>query len=114
MNETIREHIRRRVRWMSAIYVVGFALLFAPMVFVLATGRFNEYRELSNRTKIAGVLVIVLGAALMTRIKCPKCDKPLGAVGMSLIGRRRNLVNFCPNCGLSLDEPMPQKVNPIS
>jgi hypothetical protein len=110
MNETIRDYIRRRVRWTTAIYVAALALVVAPVVFAFAAGTLNARRELFNLSRAASLLIIVGGAVLMTRIKCPKCDKPLGSTAFSLATRQRQAVNFCPNCGVSFDEPMPHKV----
>jgi hypothetical protein len=51
---------------------------------------------------LAGVLTLAFG------VRCPKCGMPLGElafrIATTLFGRK---ANFCPYCGVSLDDPCP-------
>ncbi len=57
----------------------------------------------------------LFGAAVLLHLywlRCPRCRGPLGIVNASLTkegGGLRRRINFCPYCGISLDEPW-QKV----
>jgi hypothetical protein len=110
MNETMREFLNRRQRWNVAFLVIGFVLVFLPPVIASMAGNpylLREHREAYSLVRIVGVLVLVGGSLVRTRMKCPKCNKPLGASS-----KWSGVPAFCPNCGVNFDEPMPQ--NPIS
>lgn len=110
MNETMREFLNRRQRWNMAFLVIGLVLVFLPAIAVSVTGSpylYREHRETYFLVRIAGLLVLLGGSLVRTRMKCPKCDKPLGTSS-----RWSGVPRFCPNCGVNFDEPMPQ--NPIS
>ena len=101
MNETMRSYIRKRVFWALGVSVGG--LLLVMLTGVIATSS-------NTGATIALGFLIVLAAALATRfIKCPKCSTRLGQqVAMHIAlpaGRAR--FNFCPYCGVSLDEAPP-------
>jgi drug/metabolite transporter (DMT)-like permease len=98
MEETMREYLKRRQQWYVVIFVAGLALVLVPGIL----GRHNQYYPL---LRLAGVLVLLGGSLLRSRVKCPKCDKPLGATG-----RWSTVPAFCPNCGVNFDEPMPHKI----
>jgi len=111
MNETMREYLKRRQRWQVALFVIGISLIVLPLVLVAVMGRQDlrsEYREQLLIVRVCGLLVLVAGSLLRSRIKCPKCQKPLGAGG-----RWSSVPAFCPNCGVNFDEPMPQSQSPI-
>jgi ribosomal protein S27AE len=110
MNETMREVLNRRQRWNMAFLGLGLALVFLPAVVMSITGSpdlYREHREAYSLVRIAGLLLLVGGSLIRTRMKCPKCNKPLGASA-----KWSTVPPFCPNCGVNFDEPMPQ--NPIS
>lgn len=101
MNETMRSYIKKRVFWAWGVGVGG--LLLVMLTGVIATS--------SNTSAVIALgFLIVLAAGLSTRfIKCPKCSTRLGPhVAMHIAlpaGRAR--FNFCPYCGVSLDEARP-------
>jgi peptide subunit release factor 1 (eRF1) len=110
MNETMREFLNRRQRWNVAFLVIGLVLVFLPAIVASITGSrylLHEHREAYSLLRIAGLLVLVGGSLVRTRVKCPKCNKPLGASA-----KWSGVPSFCPSCGVNFDEPMPQ--NPIS
>jgi hypothetical protein len=97
MHETIRDYLKRRIRWTMGM-AFGAWLLFPllraagvdnPMVFLVA--------------------IVPLGVALISMlwVKCPRCSTRLGqsiatAVAVPMFSPQPN---FCPYCGVSLDEP---------
>jgi uncharacterized Zn-finger protein len=97
----MRSYIRKRVFWALGVGVGGWLLVM--LTGVIATS--------SNTGAIIALgFLIVFAAALSTRfIKCPKCSTRLGPqVAMHIAlpaGRAR--FNFCPYCGVSLDEAPP-------
>jgi hypothetical protein len=99
---TIRDYIKRRVRWAMGIGISSWLLvaLLGPLGFH------------SNVLPVFAIVGVVgFGGAILSIqfIRCPKCKAPLGqtiAMPMALrVGGRQ--VNFCPYCGVQLDEPMP-------
>jgi len=96
MNETIRDYIKRRVRWCMGIGIAGWV--------VIAT---------SIGTRVENPIVSMLGfltfggAILALQwIKCPRCSVRLGLLGIGLgVPGLKPQPNFCPYCGVSLDEP---------
>jgi len=111
MNETMREHLKHRQRWYLAAFVLGLALVLVPISLANVTGRakLREHRELYLLSRLTGLGVLLGASLLRARVKCPKCSRPLGAAG------RSGVPAFCPNCGVSFDEPMPpQPISPIS
>lgn len=99
MRDTIRDRIKRRVRWCAAIGIGGWLIL--PLGAATSGGR------LPPPLFVLG-FVLFLGAmlALQYAIKCPRCSTKIGQeigmrVGLSLWGKQPN---FCPYCGVSFDE----------
>ena len=97
MNETIRDYLKRRVRWSMGVGLCAWLSLAVsasagvrnPLVF------------------FAGVLVFGGATLSMLWIKCPRCSVRLGQsiAGTMAIPGLKPQPNFCPYCGVSLDEP---------
>jgi ABC-type Fe3+ transport system permease subunit len=93
---TIREYIKRRMRWALAMVIVCSLL--------------------ASATGVIGLLgtVGVLGALFSVLfIRCPKCRRDIGThigipVAFYFFGHG---VKDCPRCGMSLDEPMESPAN---
>jgi hypothetical protein len=96
MNETIRDCLTRRVRW---TWGIGFACwLVLPLASVAG---------LRNPLIIFAAMAGFLGAMLsMLWVKCPRCSVRLGQsiAGTLAIPGLKPQPNFCPYCGVSLDE----------
>ncbi len=120
MNDTIRNYIKRRVWWCLSFGVAGWLLV--PLGRALG----NKLPDGIPRgaPEFAGVLLFVGAMLVMQRIvKCPKCNAQLGrtiAMPVAFGWGSGPKVNFCPYCGVSLDEPRPhaqtdpvQSLNPI-
>ena len=110
MNETIRDYIKRRVRWWFAAAVLAWFAM--PLTASLWKGP-------GKRPLLLFGMALFLGAILGLQlfVRCPKCAARLGRtialpVGFGLGSRRQ--VNFCPYCGVNLDAPRPQLTSPIS
>ena len=99
MNETIRDFLKRRVRWCMAIAVGGWLLF--PIVGLTSPGEIQP--------AIAGLGVLMFGAGALAMhwiVRCPRCSVRLGHIAMTLgIPGLKPKPNFCPYCGVSMDEP---------
>jgi len=108
MNQSIRDYLKRRVRWAMAILIGGWVLFASSIVTHMDNPVLN----------IVGALMFGGGILFMNwGNKCPRCAARLGqlAVTMAIPGLKPQ-PNFCPYCGVSLDEPRePQTagINPI-
>jgi hypothetical protein len=103
---TIRDYIKRRVRWAMAIGLCSWLVL-------AVLGPLGFHGSQLPAFAIIGVIVFI-GAILSVQfIRCPRCSAPLGqtiAIPMALrLGGRQ--VKFCPYCGVNLDEPMESRAN---
>jgi hypothetical protein len=117
MNETIRDYIKRRVRWLFAIGILGW------LSFPLSAALHLRPSRAGVGVPLLGMIVF-LGAilALNYLVKCPRCATNLGrtiAMPVGLSFGSGPQVKFCPYCGVNLDEPrarstpVPSSQNPI-
>ena len=107
MDETIRNYIKRRVRWAIAIGIGGW-LLFAVSGFAFP----NDENPL---VILPGFLVFGGAIFAIQRTKCPRCSVSLGQIGMALaVPVFKPQPNFCPYCGVNFDEPRQQHQNPVN
>lgn len=112
----IRDEISRQARsakWSG----FGFAIAVAIAVVVLRsnllrlTPRAGPFLVLGLALVFA--ISIILKMRVIRRVTCPKCKGPLGAFSSAMTDSPRvKKINFCPYCGVNLDEPMPQAPTP--
>ena len=100
---TIRKYVRQRagqvqIYVMLAIFIVGISIISRKETANWAT------IAVGLITLVAGMLA-AFGVAASTR--CPRCLKPLGRAGASVMWKKP--ANNCPACGVNLDEPIPRK-----
>jgi hypothetical protein len=105
MSQTIRDYIKRRVRWLFGMGIVGW------LMFPVSEFAGGDRGPGAVSLAVVGMLVFA-GAILALNyfVKCPKCRANLGrtvAVPIALSFGSGPKVNFCPYCGVNLDEPMP-------
>lgn len=96
MNETIRSYIKRRVRWCMAIGIGGWV--------VIATSIGTHV----NNPIVSVLGFVTFGGAILALqwIKRPRCSARLGQIARTLgMPGLKPQPNFCPYCGVSLDEP---------
>lgn len=110
MQKTIRKFIRRRVRLLAAAAFGGWLLV--ALSAALSSGHAQPHPP--SVLMICG-FVLFGGAALLLGlwIRCPKCSRRLGqtiAVPVAFGGMKAP--NFCPFCGVDLDQPMPTSPEP--
>jgi hypothetical protein len=110
MSATIRDYIKRRVRWSFAIAILSW--LFIPLTMGASRHGAPAWLPFFGLLGFAGAIL-----ALQFFVRCPRCSARIGqtigmAVGLSFGSARR--VNFCPYCGVSLDTPLQEPTNPIS
>jgi hypothetical protein len=107
MHDTIRQYIRRRVWWCAGIAVIGWLMF--PMGAVLA----RNLPDNAPRAAIPIVGFVLFGGAILALqrvVKCPKCKSRLGqtiAMPLAFSWGSGPKINFCPYCGVSLDEQLP-------
>jgi hypothetical protein len=108
---TIRDYIKRRVRWAMGIGIGSWLVL--AVVGPLGSKAYPSLQHLLPVFAIVGV--IGFGGAIISiaSVRCPKCRASLGqtvAMPTALrVGGRQ--VNFCPFCGVTLDESMESATN---
>ena len=106
MSETIRDYLKRRTRRFMAI---GFG---SWLFFALSAGFGHIGPKLGPAVFVGFGILFGAVLALLFFVKCPKCGTGFwqlaGQLALHWGSRRR--VNFCPYCGVSLDEPMPTKL----
>lgn len=108
MNQTIRDVVKRRVRWCMAVAAGGLVLFIAlPMAAIGEHGRPNVALVMLAWGLFAAALVALQWFAA----RCPKCTQRMGQeIAMRVaLAIRRKPPNFCPYCGVSFDEPLPDK-----
>jgi hypothetical protein len=70
------------------------------------------------RAAVPTVGVVVFGGAILALqrfVRCPKCKARLGqtiAMPVAFSWGSGPKVNFCPFCGVNLDEPLPRPQSP--
>jgi len=107
MNQSIRDYLKGRIRWCLAFALGGWILI------ALGGGLAQHLPEGIPRPALPLVgFAVFFGAiiALQRSIRCPKCRARLGqTIGMALAFNFGSgpQVNFCPFCGVHLDEPRP-------
>jgi hypothetical protein len=99
---TIRDYIKRRVRW-------GFGIAFASWLLLPASQLLGIFQKVAQLTlTLIGVFGFMGAILSFLFIRCPKCHARLGQTiampaAFRLFGPQ---VKYCPYCAVSLDEPM--------
>jgi hypothetical protein len=114
MNATIRAYLKRRVRRCFAVAIGGWLL-------IALSGAFAKNLP-PNIPAFAFPLVgfVMFGGSILAlqRIaRCPRCQANLGqtiAMPLALSWGSGPKINFCPYCGVNLDEPRPVPQPPVS
>jgi hypothetical protein len=108
MNETIRDHIKRRVWWCLGVGFAGWLLI--PLGAEIAK---SLPERIPAATLSCGGVIVFAGAMLVMQriVKCPKCNAKLGrtiAMPLAFNWGSGPKINFCPYCAVNLDEPLPR------
>jgi hypothetical protein len=98
---TIRDYIKRRVRW-------GFGIAVASWLFVAFTSNMGFGGPTPGYLPFIGLFGFMGAAVSFLLIRCPRCRVRIGQTiavpaAFRLSGPQ---VKYCPYCGVSLDEPM--------
>jgi hypothetical protein len=112
MNETIRDVLKRRVRWCVAVGAAGLVVFIAaPLTAISLHGQPNPALVVLGWGLFAAALVSLQWFAA----KCPKCSQRMGQeIAMRVaLAIRRKPPNYCPYCGVSFDEPVPNARGPV-
>ena len=110
---SIRQYLKRRVRWCAGIALVGWLMF--PLGAVIAKSLPEGAAQAA--VPMAG-FALFFGAilALQRLVKCPHCKARLGqtiAMPLALSWGSGPKIGFCPFCGVNLDEPVPQALGPL-
>jgi hypothetical protein len=98
---TIRDYIKRRVRW-------GFTIAFLSLFFLVLTSHMGFAGPGPNYLTFFGAFVLFGAILSLQYIRCPKCRARIGQniavpATFPLSGP---VVKCCPYCGVSLNEHM--------
>ncbi len=115
MHETIRDRLKRRIRRCMAIGLA--ALASAPLLMGVIGGWVapaHIHSRAAGAVYVTGFLVFGGAVLVARRTLCPACSERIGKmIGMSVaFPFFRRPANFCPYCGVHLDQAVPMK--PIS
>ena len=115
MRKTIRDRIKRRARWSVGVALLGWFLAAVPGFIGMAT---RPTPPAAIGASVLGFLVFAGAFIAMMFIRCPKCSARIShtiavPVGFSFGGLRQR-INYCPYCGVNLDEACPDSGNPIT
>lgn len=117
---SIRQYIKRRVWWCAGIAVCGWLMF--PLAGAL--GKDPDEVPVPPAAIVVAGFVLFGGAILVLQriVRCPRCKARLAqtiAMSVAFSWGSGPKVNFCPYCGVSLDQPLPrsqavaQSQNPI-
>ena len=118
MNATIRQYIKRRVWWCVAIGIGGWLMF--PLSGSIA-------KDLPAAVPVAMMIAgaVMFGGAMIALqwiVRCPRCKAKLArtiAMPVAFSWGSGPKINFCPYCGVNLDERLPHtdpvaaSLNPI-
>jgi len=120
MSGSIRQYIKRRVWWCAAVALGGWLMI--PLGGVIV----KNLPDGPVRIALPVVGFVMFGGAILAlqwAVKCPKCMAKLGrtvAMPIAFSWGSGPKINYCPYCGVNLDEPLPdahttpaQSLNPI-
>ena len=107
MTGTIRDYIKRRVWWCAALGFGGW------LMFALGTAIARNMPDVVPPAAAPAVGFVMFGGAILALqriVRCPRCKAKLGqtvAMPIACSWGSGPKVNFCPFCGVNLDEPLP-------
>jgi hypothetical protein len=106
---TIREYCANRARSVRKLAIVLGVLFLLSCSFYVTIAKVQI-----NSWYIAGAATVLIATIMsigMRRIRCPRCDTNLQRVAYNELAPRLALTT-CPQCNVSLDEPMNLPENP--
>jgi hypothetical protein len=111
---TIRDQLKRnRTLYMRTFVPVALAWVVAVTLFHAPLPKWQE-----QGLCVGGVLVVAVVGFLLVKngLKCPRCGSTFGKERIAKLGRwtmdtrgPEELWDACPHCGVSFDEPWPDK-----
>jgi hypothetical protein len=110
MGETMRDVLKRKIRWLFGIGLGAWLMM--PLGMAILRVDPQPHGKAPPLLIIVGTVVFGAAILLIQRVKCPKCATPLGQIAPAIAFSWRRRINYCPYCGVSLDEPVPHR--PIS
>src|SRR5580698_4452892 len=105
MNETIRGHLKQRLR--QAQIVLGAGLVLYAFFWLGATYPHRQVMGLeyaSPYLRLAAIGVVLIGHFMLLRLRCPRCGNRVAITMFKPV-----LPTWCPICGVTFGEPMPRR-----
>jgi endogenous inhibitor of DNA gyrase (YacG/DUF329 family) len=97
---TIREYLKRRGNRLTNWFMASLVTSVLCVVFA----RNNFPLLYSSIVLMFGMMLVLIFG--MSRTPCPRCGKRLGNTASAANNPFSKRAQFCPHCGLSVDEPM--------
>jgi FtsH-binding integral membrane protein len=113
MDQTIRNYVKRRVWWCAACGFAGW------LMFALGASLAKTLPDGAPRAAIPVLGFVLFGGAILALqriVRCPKCKSKLGqtiAMPLAFSWGSGPKINFCPYCGVNVDEPVPRAQSPV-
>ena len=106
--KTIREQLRRRLRWMALLLI---SLVVSTIVLLFITNLLaSSLPTIALAIAGVGIFTLLLGWLIL---RCPRCGESLfNGIAVAAVRKGRRRANFCPYCGVSFDET--SKRQPVS
>jgi DNA-directed RNA polymerase subunit RPC12/RpoP len=117
MRHTIRDHVKKRTRWAIGVAAIAcLVVMLSPVrthAVLMEMPTVDMPNAVRNWNHAGFQLQILIGVGAMIAainapalLKCPRCSKRFGRTAIRIAARMwRTPVNFCPHCGVGLDEP---------
>jgi hypothetical protein len=105
---TIRQYLKRRTRLFLAMAIGSWLLCALPIGLFGGSGQLQPGRgDIPPTVAFFLGFPIFAGAiiGMMFFVKCPRCSARLGQFTMQTPFSTGRQMNFCPYCGVNLDEP---------
>jgi hypothetical protein len=107
METSMRDVLKRKIRWLFAMGLGAWLMM--PLGLAILHGDPQPHGNTPPLLIIVGTVVFGAAMLLIQRVKCPKCSTPLGQIASAIAFRWHRRINYCPYCGVSLDEPVPHR-----
>jgi hypothetical protein len=112
MAPTIRDRIKRRFRWPQALMTGGILVLILLRLSIRLHWDSMPAVLLLAIAGGVGVIALLIGMTLMFfSIKCPNCGGNLRNEAYRISRAWGKRVDFCPYCGIGLDQPLAPRVS---
>lgn len=110
----MREKTFRAVLKLRARIAIGLAI--GGWITIMAAGIYSGTHKRTPPSPLAFIGFVVFFLAIIVVnwwLRCPKCRRKVGQnIGLQVGIGGKKAPNFCPYCGVHLDDPLPAPPNP--